>query len=126
MPLFENMHTVSLNPIQYSNKNNPAELSFKGTFALPSGVTFDEDKKSIFNFSKRYEEIKKYNPKKDSIKKLKHLNDEDFQKVIGAINKVPKRKMKIILLKVFIVKQLTMQKIAKQQNQEKFQLKIMI
>ncbi len=90
------MYTLPLNLAQNFNKNNVQNLSFSASFAFPSGVSFKDDKKDIFNFSKRYEEIKKINPDKTSIIKLMRLDDEEYGSVLNAIYKFPKRERALL------------------------------
>lgn len=81
------------------NNNNVNNLSFKASFALPSKVAFEDDRRDIFYFSNRYKEIKKYNPNKASIIRLLRLNDEEYSTVMKSIQDFPKRENALLLRK---------------------------
>ena len=82
------MHITTLNTVKRSN--NSDSLSFRASFALPPNVIFEDDNRGIFRFSKRYEDIKKYNPNKSSVVQMLRLDNDEYDMVAAAIHKLPK------------------------------------
>lgn len=90
------MYTFPLGLMNNINTNNMQKLSFGTSFALTSNTFPKNEKGDIFNFSKRYEEIKKFNPDKMSTIKLLRLNDEEYAAVMDTIYKFPKREKALL------------------------------
>lgn len=71
------------------NVNDVKRSPFK---TLGLNAKFQDAKKGVFCFSKRYEEIKQYNPEKSSIAQLFLLDDDEYNTIIKVVRENPKRK----------------------------------
>ena len=90
------MHILPVSIAYQGNKNNIKHLSFGASFVLPSNATFADDKNDIFNFSKRYKEIKKFNPEKAAAIKMLGLDNESYNMAMKAIYQFPQRKTALL------------------------------